>query len=120
MRFIGCEDRSVIKDGKNEIGTAATHHSLRPVKDIESNKDAYVKSDQLSIPAIINGYDKQADYLMKKVNVWKKYQTREFTGKANHGEKVTIIKKSGNGRKIRTSSGLEGWVTYWLLEEDGK
>jgi len=73
----------------------------------------------LSIPATVNGYDEASKTIINPVRVWKDYNNRNLgmAGTVQHGQEVIIIKKSGQGRKIRTNSGTEGWVTQWFLKE---
>ena len=50
------------------------------------------------------------------VNVWDNYQTRSrVVARCTDGERVQILERSGDGVKIRTSSGVSGWVSYWFL-----
>ncbi len=71
-------------------------------------------------PGTINGYDSATGSIIDPINVFKDYENRDLgiSGKAKHGEKVTILEKSGNGVRIKTSSDVTGWVSSWFVKED--
>lgn len=68
----------------------------------------------------INGYDSATNKIIDPINVFLDYENRNLglAGKVNHGEKVTILENSGNGVKIKTSSGVTGWVSSWFVKEN--
>lgn len=68
----------------------------------------------------MNGYDSATGSIINPINVFKDYENRNLgiSGKASHGEKVTILETSGNGVKIKTASGITGWVSNWFVKED--
>lgn len=68
----------------------------------------------------MNGYDSASKTIINPINVFKDYENRNLgiSGKANHGEKVTILETSDNGVKIKTASGVVGWVSNWFITED--
>lgn len=67
----------------------------------------------------INGYDSATGSIIDPINVFKDYENRNLgiSGKARHGEKVTILEKSGSGVRIKTGSGVVGWVSNWFVKE---
>ncbi len=68
----------------------------------------------------INGYDSATGSIIDPINVFNDYENRNLgiSGKAKHGEKVTILEKSGNGVRIKTGSGVTGWISSWFVKED--
>jgi len=34
-----------------------------------------------------------------------------------HGERGLLLKRKGDGCKVKTRSGVEGWVKYWWIKE---
>lgn len=76
-------------------------------------------TQQLNIPGTINAIDSTTGIVINPVNIFKDYQNRDLgiAGKTSHGEEVTIIERSGQGVKIRTSSGSIGWVSSWFVKE---
>lgn len=68
----------------------------------------------------ISGYDSATGSIIDPINIFKDYENRDagISGKARDGESVTILEKSGNGVKIKTSSGVTGWVSSWFVKED--
>lgn len=68
----------------------------------------------------INGFDSSTGSIIDPINIFKDYDNRNagINGKASHGESVTILEKSGNGVKIKTSSGVTGWVSSWFVKEN--
>lgn len=68
----------------------------------------------------INGYDSATGSIIDPINVFKDYENRDLgiSGKAKHGEKVTILEKSGNGVRIKTGSDITGWVSSLFVKED--
>ena len=67
----------------------------------------------------ITGYDSATGSIIDPINVFKDYEDRNLgiSGKARHGEKVTILEKSGNGVRIKTGSDVTGWVSSWFVKE---
>jgi hypothetical protein len=55
--------------------------------------------------------------IITPINLWSNYQTRSFAGKVNHGERVKLIRRDGDGVLIETKTGLQGWVTYFFIKE---
>lgn len=46
------------------------------------------------------------------INLWDDYQTRgRVTGKAQSGDRVTLLQQSGAGCEVETNAGQRGWVT---------
>ena len=74
-----------------------------------------------STPARIvtmSGYDQASGTTIDPINVWDDYQTRaHVVATVRNGEKVTLIRRSGDGVQIETASGARGWVTYWFIKE---
>lgn len=73
-----------------------------------------------TLSGTINGYDPATKTIINPINVFKDYENRNLgiSGKAKHGEKVTILEKSGTGVKVRTNSGVTGWVSNWFVRND--
>ena len=67
----------------------------------------------------INGYDSATGSIIDPINVFKDHENRNLgiSGKVRHGEKITILEKSGNGVRIKTSSDVTGWVSSWFVKE---
>jgi len=67
--------------------------------------------------ATINAKDEYGDPLPGGVvNVWDDYETRgRVVARCKDGERVTVLRRSGNGVQIRTSGGATGWVSEWFL-----
>ena len=76
-----------------------------------------VKGIVLNREGFIDGYDPHTGSIIDPINVWKDYEDRTFAGKVNHGEKVTLLRRVGDGVLIETSSGLTGWVTYFFIKD---
>jgi hypothetical protein len=78
-----------------------------------------------SSPAILrtgvtNGFDPETKTIINPINIFKDYENRNLgiSGKVGHGERVTIMERSGNGLKIYTNSGVTGWVSKEFVKED--
>jgi len=93
----------------------------------EPEKKSVVSADKTIVEAkaqlrygTINGYDSATGSIIDPINVFKNYENRNLgiSGKAKHGEKVTILEKSGNGVRIKTGSDVTGWVSSWFVKED--
>lgn len=75
-------------------------------------------------PGTINGYDESTKTTIDPINILRDYQNPDLgiSGKVRHGEKVTILGETGAttpyGVKIKTSSGVTGWVSNWFVKED--
>lgn len=67
----------------------------------------------------INGHDAVSGELIDPVNVWKSYTDRSggIVARLHDGDKVTMLQRVGQGVKIRTGDGTEGWVTYFFIKE---
>lgn len=67
--------------------------------------------------ATINARDETGDPLPGGVvNVWNDYQTRSrVVARLRDGERVTVLRRSGDGVQIRTNGGVTGWVSKWFL-----
>ena len=82
-----------------------------------------IQKKELNIQAEINGYVQDADTLLETVTVLIDYNdpNKGFACRAKHGEKVVILDKIGTktpyGVKIRTASGITGWVSNWFVKE---
>jgi hypothetical protein len=57
--------------------------------------------------------------MVRTINLWKDYNNRSrgTVGSARHGERVKLIRESGEGVLVETSSGTRGWVTYYFVKE---
>lgn len=68
----------------------------------------------------IDGYDPATKSIINPINIFKSYENRNLgiSGKAAHGEKITILERSGNGVKIKTFYEVTGWVSSWFVKED--
>jgi len=86
-----------------------------------SSENSSTKGVQTTTQYItIDGWDNDANPpdLIQNINVWNDYNTRDkVVCQVSHGERVELITRSGNGVKIKTSSGCQGWVTYWFIKE---
>lgn len=50
--------------------------------------------------------------IVERINLWDDLRTRaRVTGRASHGERVTLVQQSGAGCEVRTADGAQGWVT---------
>lgn len=93
------------------VGESISPHDVTPKK-------------ELNIQAEINGYVQDANTLLETVTVLIDYNDpgKGFACRAKHGEKVVILEKIGTktpyGVKIRTASGITGWVSNWFVKED--
>ena len=67
----------------------------------------------------MDGYDASAGLTIREINLWRNYEKREngISGHAAHGERVKLIRRSGNGVLVETASGQRGWVTYYFIKE---
>jgi hypothetical protein len=66
-------------------------------------------------PVTINGSDGVGGTI-DPINVSATYNPRGATVAQLHpGTKVTMLRREGDGVLIRTSDGVEGWVTYWFI-----
>jgi hypothetical protein len=69
----------------------------------------------MSVPVTINGSDGVGGTI-DPINVWSTYVPRGATVARLHpGAQVTMLRREGDGVLIRTSDGVEGWVTYWFI-----
>lgn len=68
--------------------------------------------------ASINARDETGELLPGGlVNVWDDYQSRSrVVARCKDGERVTVLRRSGDGVQIKTSGGVTGWVSDWFLE----
>lgn len=92
-----------------------------------SNKDSTSRSEQSKATVetgTISGYDHATKTIINPINIFKDYDNRMLgiSGKARHGEKVTILERKGSGEphgvKVRTSSGVVGWLSNWFVKRD--
>lgn len=65
----------------------------------------------------IDGKDPAGGDIIDPINIWENYRTRTYAGRVKHGQKVTVIKRVGDGVLIETKAGLRGWVTYFFIKE---
>jgi ABC-type Fe3+-hydroxamate transport system substrate-binding protein len=67
----------------------------------------------------LDGYDKDAGIIVTPINLWKDYNDRSagIAAKGQHGERVKLIRRSGDGVQIELQSGEKGWVTYYFIKE---
>lgn len=81
-------------------------------------RDIFEKYDTTKLrKVIIDGYDKTTKTTLPRLNVWEDYETREFAFALNHGTKVWMLDRDGDGVKIITRRGRIGWITYWFIKE---
>lgn len=74
-------------------------------------------SSRTSTTLTLDGYE-DGELVVPVINLWDNYQTRaKVVGKGQHGEKVRLVRRSGNGVLIRLADGTQGWVTYWFIKE---
>lgn len=68
--------------------------------------------------ASINARDETGELLPGGlVNIWDDYQSRgRVVARCKDGERVTVLRRSGNGVQIKTSDGVTGWVSDWFLK----
>ena len=71
----------------------------------------------LNQPGTMDGYDSDSGTIIDPINVWSDYENRVFGGKLHHGEKVTLIKRIGDGVLVKNATGTKGWVTYFFIKE---
>lgn len=66
-------------------------------------------------PATISGSDGTGGTI-DEINVWASYSPRgAVVARLRPGTQVTMLRRDGDGVLIRTSDGVEGWVTYWFI-----
>jgi len=82
-----------------------------------TQKEVKKKEIVLNRPGTIDGYDAASNTIISPINVWSNYDKRIFGGKLLHGEKVTLIKRVGDGVLVKNKTGTEGWVTYFFIKE---
>lgn len=52
------------------------------------------------------------------INVWDDYTARTaVVAKAHGGDRVQLLRQSGNGVYVRTTSGVQGWVSAQFIKE---
>lgn len=50
--------------------------------------------------------------VVSPINLWDSYSARtRVVGQVSHGAVVTLLQQDGNGCRIRTASGVTGWLT---------
>ncbi len=56
---------------------------------------------------------------IKEIRLWKDYNNRMsgVATTASHGEKVTFIRREGDGVLVETKNKIRGWVTYYFVKE---
>lgn len=60
----------------------------------------------------MDGRDAASGATVTSINLWDNYQTRsKVTGRARHGEQVTLLEQRGDGCEVQTAAGQRGWVT---------
>lgn len=67
----------------------------------------------------LDGYDAATGITIQKINLWKDYNNRRagISATAQHGEKVKLIRREGDGVLVETKAGKRGWVTYYFIKE---
>ena len=68
----------------------------------------------------MDGYDADTGVTVDPINLWRDYRDRMgrgTSGQARHGEKVTLIRREGNGVLVETDEGTHGWATYYFIRE---
>lgn len=64
----------------------------------------------------VSGSDGQGG-IIDPINVSETYVPRGRTVAQVHpGDRVTMLRREGQGVLIQTSAGVQGWVTYWFIE----
>jgi hypothetical protein len=54
--------------------------------------------------------------IIDPINVSATYKPRGATvARVHPGDKVTMLRRDGDGVLIQTSDGTQGWVTYWFI-----
>jgi len=82
------------------------------------NSDTKPSGENNLTVVTIDAYDSASGGLIDPINVWDNYETRrKIVDKVMHNEKVSMIKREGDGILIRTDRGREGWVTYFFIKE---
>lgn len=72
----------------------------------------------------INAYDPATKTIIDPITIFMDYDNRNLgiTGETRHGEKVVILETTGTGTphgvKIKTASGVVGWVSNWFVTEN--
>jgi hypothetical protein len=76
------------------------------------------KSEQRII-LTINGFDPATNQVIDPINLWSEYYpSKKYSGKVvHHEQKVTLVRRQGDGVLIETLSGDQGWVTYFFIKE---
>jgi hypothetical protein len=68
----------------------------------------------------LDGYDPGTGNVeVRNINLWDDYNTRVgVAGVGHHGDRVKLIRRSGDGCLVQLSSGVQGWVTceYFVKE----
>lgn len=67
----------------------------------------------------IDGYDPDSQTTINTINIWKNYEDRMagIAAKVQHGDKVEMIERKGDGVRVRTANGTTGWLTYSFIKE---
>ena len=67
----------------------------------------------------LDGKEADGTLAVQSINVWKDYDNRGagIADTGQHGQRVKLIRRSGDGVKIELPNGVQGWVTYYFIKE---
>lgn len=66
----------------------------------------------------MDGYDAASGTTVNPINIWASYEPRGArVGQVQHGERVTLLQRSGSGAQIQTAQGVRGWVGVAFIKE---
>lgn len=77
---------------------------------------ALVSCGTPAVTVTINGYDAASGVTLDPINLWQTYAPRgPKVGQVRHGERVTLLREMDGGALIRTSQGVQGWLSVQFI-----
>ena len=70
-----------------------------------------------AVDVTIDGYDPAADTTIQKIDIWRTYEKRSYSGTVSHGEEVKMLLRRDDVVLIKKSDETVGWISYWFVKE---
>ena len=92
----------------------------RDKKYYKDKKDSTKYEDVDPVDAVdvtIDGYEPSADTTYQKLNIWRTYEKRSYSGTVSHGEEVKMLLRRDDLVLIKKSDETNGWIEERFVKE---